>query len=136
MIRPVDSCVSHAFGLSAFGSTLQNQTLFAISQIAQMAPVNGLAHWIITQRTIHIVLPNKTEVLRNEKPVPAIIKTVGDFIRARRKEAGLTREILSKTTGISLHWLGRWERDRAMPSPAEWSKLGEVLRLPVWPEIT
>jgi DNA-binding transcriptional regulator YiaG len=53
----------------------------------------------------------------------------------RRKEAGLTREILSKTIGISLHWLGRWERDRSTPSPAEWSKLSEVLKLPAGPEI-
>jgi transcriptional regulator with XRE-family HTH domain len=55
---------------------------------------------------------------------------------ARRKEAGLTREILSKTTGIPLHWLGRWERDRSIPSPTEWNKLGEILRLPARPEIT
>jgi DNA-binding transcriptional regulator YiaG len=98
-----------------------------------LAPVNGLAHWIITQRTIHVVLPNKTEVLRHEKYFPT--GTLGDLIRARRKEAGLTRGIFSKTTGISLRRLGRWERDRAMPSPAEWSKLGEVLRLPVQLEI-
>jgi ribosome-binding protein aMBF1 (putative translation factor) len=93
-----------------------------------------LARWIITQRTIHVVLPNKPETLRHDKPFPAIIKTVGDFLMARRKEAGLTREILSKTTGIPLHWLGRWERDRAMPSMAEWSKLSEFIRLSVWPE--
>jgi hypothetical protein len=53
-----------------------------------MAPVNGLAHWTFTQRTIHVVLPNKTEVLRHDKPTPT--GTPDDLIRVRRKEAGLT----------------------------------------------
>jgi hypothetical protein len=70
-----------------------------------------LAHWIITQRTIHVVLPIKPLILRHEKPFPASIKAVGGLLTARRKEAGITREILSKTAGIPLHWLGRWERD-------------------------
>jgi DNA-binding transcriptional regulator YiaG len=75
-----------------------------------------------TQRTIHVVLANKTEVLRHDKPFPAVIKTIGDLLMARRKEASLTRQKLSETTGIPLHWLGRWERDRSFPSSAEWSK--------------
>ena len=40
----VDSCVSHAFGLTAFGSAMQSQTLFAISRIAQMPAAIGWAH--------------------------------------------------------------------------------------------
>jgi hypothetical protein len=67
-------------------------------------------HWTFTQRTIHVVLPNKTEVLRHDRPTPT--GTPGDLIRVRRKEAALTWEQLSKTTGIPIYWLGRWERDR------------------------
>jgi hypothetical protein len=129
---PNDPKLSHGAKNRKRGIVTTSQS----TAFSPLAPARCLAHWIITQRTIHVVLSNKPEILRHEKPFPAIIKTVGDLLMARRKEAGLTRGILSKTTGIPLYWLGRWERDRAMPSPAEWIKLGEVLRLPVQLEIT
>jgi len=55
--------------------------------------------------------------------------TVGDSIRAARKQAGMTQEQLAQATGISRYWLGRWERDRAMPTDAEWLVLATVLQL-------
>jgi hypothetical protein len=93
--------------------------------------VNGLAHWTFTQRTIHVILPNKTEVLRHEKHFPT--GTLGDLIRTRRIEAGLTREQLSEATGIPIYWLGRWERDRSFPNQTEWIKLGKTLKLSATP---
>jgi ribosome-binding protein aMBF1 (putative translation factor) len=96
-----------------------------------LAPVNGLAHWTFTQRTIHVVLPNKTEVFRHEKHFPT--GTLGDLIRVRRKEAGLTREQLSKAAGIPIYWLGRWERDRSLPNQAEWVRLEKILKFPATP---
>ena len=83
-----------------------------------------MAHWTFTQRTIHVVLANKPEVLRHEKPNPT--GTIGDAIRAARLKAGLTREQLSAATGLPLYWLGRWERDRAIPTEAAWQILSKI----------
>jgi len=47
--------------------------------VAALAPVTDLAHWIITQRTIHVVLQNIRKVIRHEKPFLTIVKTVGDL---------------------------------------------------------
>jgi DNA-binding transcriptional regulator YiaG len=88
-----------------------------------------LAHWTFTQRTIHIVLPIKPPILRHEKPNPT--GTLGDAIRAARKQAGLTREKLSKIASIPIYWLGRWERDRSEPSPKQWIKLKAALPLSI-----
>jgi len=86
-----------------------------------------LAHWTITQRTIHVVIPNKPPVLGHEKQI--LTGTAGDTIRLAREQAGLTREQLSKAVGIPVYWLGRWERDRALPTPAEWAVLSGILKL-------
>jgi DNA-binding transcriptional regulator YiaG len=93
-----------------------------------LAPATGLAHWTFTQRTIHVDLPTKEPVAQYKKPFPT--RTVGDLIRARRKEACLTRRQLSAVTGMPLYWLGRWERDRSFPNQEEWEKLSVVLSLP------
>jgi transcriptional regulator with XRE-family HTH domain len=53
----------------------------------------------------------------------------GEKLRAARKEAGLTQEGLSKLTGIHRQWLGRWERNRSVPSAAEWQCLADSLHL-------
>jgi DNA-binding transcriptional regulator YiaG len=90
-----------------------------------------LAHWTISQRTIHTVLPIKTEAYRYEKPNPA--STLGDAIRAARQKAGLTREQFSKMVGVPVYWLGRWERNRSHPSKMQWRGLAEALHLE-WPQ--
>jgi DNA-binding transcriptional regulator YiaG len=106
------------------------QRAFSIDRKRQsgLAPATCLAHWTFTQRTIHVDLPIKASVAQYKKPFPT--GTVGDLIRARREEAGLTRRQLSAATGIPLYWLGRWERDRSFPNEMEWIKLGKVLKLP------
>jgi DNA-binding transcriptional regulator YiaG len=92
-----------------------------------------LAHWTITQRTIHVVLPNKLSVLRHDKLHPTAINTLGSLLVARRKKAGLTQQKLTEMTGFHRQWLGRWERGRALPSPADWAKLRAVLSIPANP---
>jgi DNA-binding transcriptional regulator YiaG len=99
-----------------------------------LAPAPCLAHWTITQRSIHVVLANKAPILKYGNSLPAAVKTPGDLLVACRKEVGLTQEKLAEMTGIHRQWLGRWERGRALPSPVEWSKLAIVLRLPINPE--
>ena len=71
----------------------------------------------------------KAEVLRHEKLNPT--GTLGDAIRAARLQAGLTREQLSEATGVPKHWLGRWERDRSIPSEDQWLKLSKILTIPL-----
>ena len=66
-------------------------------------PVRALAHWTITQRTIHIVLANKPPVLSHEKTI--LTGSVGDIIRAVRRHTGLTQEKLAELAGIQRHWL-------------------------------
>jgi DNA-binding XRE family transcriptional regulator len=92
-----------------------------------LAPARCLAHWTITQRTIHVVLSNKPEVLKYEKPL--LSGTVGGKIRQARHGARLTQEKLAVLTGIHRHWIGRWERGRVIPSPAQWGKLSAILRV-------
>ena len=90
-----------------------------------MAPARCLAHWTITQRTVHVVLADKTALLSHEKPFCA--GTIGEAIRTARIQAGLTQEKLAELTGIHRQWLGRWERGRAVPSFADLDKLKTVL---------
>jgi hypothetical protein len=115
--------------------TLESTDSKSPQEIWKMTPMRRLAHWIFTQRTIRVVLPKKAEVLRHEKPFPTVIKTIGDLLMARRKEAGMTREKLSITTDIQLYWLGRWERDRSLPPATMWNKLSKILRLSANPGI-
>jgi transcriptional regulator with XRE-family HTH domain len=65
------------------------------------------------------------------KPFPT--GTLGDVIRAQRIEAGLTQKQLATASGVPRYWLGRWERDRALPNQAQWVSLGKVLKLPAMP---
>ncbi|HVU26332.1 MAG TPA: hypothetical protein VHG71_01180 [Verrucomicrobiae bacterium] len=62
-----------------------------------MFPVPGtrlLAHWTISQRMIHVILPTKMSILKRDKSNP--VGTVGDLIVVAKKEAGLTQENLGK----------------------------------------
>jgi DNA-binding XRE family transcriptional regulator len=76
-------------------------------------------------------LPSKTEVSRHEKPIPAAINTIGDLLVVHRKKAGLTQEQLAQISGIHRQWLGRWERGRALPDAANWSRLQKLLNMPM-----
>jgi DNA-binding XRE family transcriptional regulator len=94
-----------------------------------------LAHWIISRRTINVVLVSKSSILSLDKPFPAAVNTVGDLLVARRKAAGLTQGKAAELAGIHRQWLGRWERGRALPSPPDWTKLRTLFDLPVEPKL-
>jgi ribosome-binding protein aMBF1 (putative translation factor) len=85
-----------------------------------------LAHWTFTQRSIRVVLANKSSLLKQKKRILA--ETVGDAIRAARKQAGLTQQKLAEMTGIHRQWLGRWERGRDLPPSKEWTRLNSILK--------
>ncbi len=66
---------------------------------------------------------------RNFKRVPVVAKTLGDHIRLKRLEKGLTQEKVVKTLGIPMKRLSDWERDLATPSEVERPRLASLLGL-------
>ena len=98
--------------------------------MAGFAAAHGLAHLTFTQRSIRAVLPIKAGVLRKDKPVPATPQTLGDLLVACRKEAGLKQKELALATQIPRKWLGRWERNLAVPSQEDLTRLSQFLKLP------
>lgn len=69
---------------------------------------------------------------RNFKCVPVKAKTLGDHIRLKRLEKGLTQGKVVKILGIPMKRLSDWERDLAAPSEAEWLRLASLLGLDGW----
>ena len=60
------------------------------------------------------------------------MKTIGERIRARRKEVGLTAEELAKLAGIDRTYLSKMERHNVLPSPRIFTKI--IIQLKVRPE--
>jgi len=88
-----------------------------------------MAHLTFTQRSIRVVLPNKSRVRHDGKPFSGKPSTFGGLLIAKRKEAGLTQLALAQATRIPRKWLGRWERNRAVPSEEGLAKLSQILEL-------
>ena len=97
---------------------------------AGFAAAHGLAHLTFTQRSIHAVLPIKEDIPKVGKPVHGKPQTLGELLVACRKAAGLTQKQLALASQIRRKWLGRWERDRALPSQEDLSRLAQILKLP------
>jgi len=81
---------------------------------------HSYSHLTFAQRTIHVGNLEKTRIFYHAKPFPLEIKTLGDLLMVRRKQAKLTHRQLADKTGISLHCFRRWEYDRCVPSQGEW----------------
>jgi ribosome-binding protein aMBF1 (putative translation factor) len=93
-----------------------------------LAPAICLALLTFTQRKIHVLRPSKSAQLRWAKPISNTAKTIGDMIIVQRKQMGLTQEQLAEMAGVHRQWLGRWERDRLVPSQSDLQKLRQVLK--------
>jgi transcriptional regulator with XRE-family HTH domain len=85
---------------------------------------------------LHASNVRKTRLLYHHKPFPLEIRTLGDLLMVRRKQAGIPHRELSAKTGIKLHWLRRWEFDRAVPSQSQWDQLRQFVDLPPKPVLT
>jgi len=88
------------------------------------------------QRTIHIADIKRTRVFSHHKPFPLEIKTVGDLLLVRRKQAGFSHKQLAAKTSIRLNWIRRFEFDRCLPPQPEWDSLRKFLQLPPTPILT
>lgn len=84
-----------------------------------------LAHWTISQRSNRVDLPIKADDYRGEKTNYS--GSAGEQIRTARMQAGLTRDQLSKLSGIPTFWLGRWERNRSIPNQIQWQQIAKKL---------
>jgi DNA-binding transcriptional regulator YiaG len=98
--------------------------------LIRFTALHHLARLTFSQPTIHVIFQPKSSVLLHRRPFPMEIKTIGDLLVATRKAAGLKQKEVSQLAGISRQWLGRWERDCALPGSAEWNRLRSVLNLP------
>jgi len=78
----------------------------------------------------------KDKVFFHHKPFPLEIKTLGDLLMVRRKQAGFTHKQLAAKTGVRLHWIRRFEFDRCLPPQPEWDSLRKFLKLPPTPILT
>jgi transcriptional regulator with XRE-family HTH domain len=87
------------------------------------------------QRTFRIENLQKILHLHHYKPFPLVIKTPGDALIVRRKQAGLSLKAVAAETGIKFHWLRRWESDLCVPPDEEWTKLRKVMDLPEKPSL-
>jgi DNA-binding transcriptional regulator YiaG len=97
-------------------------------------PASG--HLTFAQRTICVKNFKKDRPSFHQKPFPLKIRTIGDLLMVRRKQAGLSYKQLVAETGIRFHWLRRWEFNRCLPSQPEWNVLRKVLKLPPTPILT
>jgi transcriptional regulator with XRE-family HTH domain len=57
-------------------------------------------------------------------------RTLGELLVDCRKKAGLKQRELASAVQISRKWLGRWERNRAVPTHEELDKLSRIIKLP------
>jgi DNA-binding transcriptional regulator YiaG len=78
----------------------------------------------------------KRRLFYHHRPFPLEIKTIGDLLTVRRKQAELSHKQLAAKSGIRLHWIRRWEFDRAIPSQMEWDSLRRFFKLPPKPILT
>src|SRR5437879_5381110 len=66
---------------------------------------------------------------RASKPFPTTPKTLGDYIKAKRFEKGLSQQQLAKQLGVTKASVCQWENDCCRPDPNHWPPLHRQLRL-------
>jgi DNA-binding transcriptional regulator YiaG len=63
------------------------------------------------------------------KSFPTSVKTLGEHIRLKRREKGLTQAKTAQLARIPVALFNEWERDMAVPSPKNWTSLVALLDL-------
>jgi DNA-binding transcriptional regulator YiaG len=84
----------------------------------------GFCHRQIKASRAHIPVERSPR-----KAFPTTVKTLGDHMKAKRVEKGLTQRQLAQLLDIGRGLLQRWERDRQAPDREEWKKLVDTLEL-------
>ena len=72
-----------------------------------------------SQRIIKVLRHDDQPKLRHRKPRPTTVNTLGDQLRIKRLEMGLTQLEMAAKLAISKSRLGLWERGYAEPNEAQ-----------------
>jgi ribosome-binding protein aMBF1 (putative translation factor) len=83
----------------------------------------------IAQRQIRIKFSQKTRKHNNAKPLPASIKTLGDWIQVKRMEKNLTPGHLAAKMGIATTLVRSWEDGTIKPENRQLEILVRLLGL-------
>ena len=94
---------------------------FSLSRRIQLL---GFAQRVIKVSRSHIPMKPK-----HRKPCPTTVKTLGEKLRVRRLEMGLTQLEMAEKLGISKFKLGHWERGYAQPTEAQRLSLITISRI-------
>ncbi len=60
-----------------------------------------------------------------------VVKHIGEAIKARRKELGITQPLLAELAGVSVNTLYKFERGQGNPSLEVVYKIAEVLGMEI-----
>jgi len=81
----------------------------------------------IAQRQVFIKFSQKTRKQNNAKPLPANIKTIGDWIQVKRVEKNLTPGHLAAKMGIATSLVRSWEDGTSQPDSRQLKVLTSLL---------
>jgi len=82
----------------------------------------GFAQRQICASRVHIPLNH-----HKRKPIPTTIKTLGDYIQAKRYEKGLHLHQVAGKMGIATSLVSAWENGTQRPDEKQWQTLSDLL---------
>ena len=80
-----------------------------------------------SQRSIRVDYQGDTRRNQARNPIPAAPTTLGEWLHLKRIEANLTQLDICRHLKIGERRVLAWERDRAIPTAAEWERLRDLL---------
>ena len=83
----------------------------------------------IAQRQIRLNYAQKSRKQQRSKPLPASIRTIGDWIQAKRMEKNLTPGHLATKMGIATTLIRSWENGTSRPDNRQLEVLANLLGL-------
>jgi ribosome-binding protein aMBF1 (putative translation factor) len=81
----------------------------------------------IAQRQIRIKYAQNSRKQQRPKPLPASVKTIGDWIQVKRMEKNLTPSHLAAKMGIATALVRSWEDGNAQPNRQQFETLIALL---------
>ncbi len=81
-----------------------------------------------SQRVIKVLRHDEQPKLRHRKPCPTTVNTLGEKLRIKRLEMGLTQPETATKLGVSKLRLSLWERGYSQPTDVERSNLVALLK--------
>jgi ribosome-binding protein aMBF1 (putative translation factor) len=80
-----------------------------------------------TQQQIHASRRHIPSNRHRRKQLPSVIKTLGDYIQAKRYEKGLHPYQVAAKMGIAASLISAWERGTSAPDERQWQSLSTLL---------